>query len=298
MVEGDANAAPAEEGVLFLDREVGQRLVAADIQGAHGHRQRVEGGELLAVDRQLLLFAGEAVVDHERHFRAVQTDPFGTALLGAGDIRQQAGVDPQRHTVAVQRLAGKFAQSCEALAQLLFFGDHVAILLDQLRRRIGVDFAMVAVDDQVDAVDLGIRQVDRAHHRRNAHGAGKNRDVGVARAQHRDQAGQLALRHFAKHRRRQFLADNDGLVRIGQRLLPLFLQIGEDASADVLDVGGALAQVGVVHQFEALDVLHHHLTQGALGPLAGADDAFHFEADGGVVEHHQVDVEQRTFFLA
>ncbi|MNO83764.1 hypothetical protein D3C76_750860 [compost metagenome] len=298
MVEGDADAAPAEEGVFFLDREVGQRLVATNIQGAHGHRQRVEGGELLAVDRQLLLFAGEAVVDHERHFRAVQTDAFGAALLGASDVRQQAGVDPQRHAMAVQRLAGQFAQSGEALAQLLFFSDHFAVLLDQLRRRVGIDFAMVAIDDQVDAIDLGIRQVDRAHDGRDTHGAGEDGDVGVARTEHRDQAGQLAFRHFAEHRRRQFLADDDGLVRIGQGLLPLFLQVGEDAPADVLDVGGALAQVGVVHQFEALDVLHHHLAQGALGPLAGADDALHFEADGSVVEHHQVDVEQRALFLA
>ncbi len=40
MVQGHADAAPAEEGVGLLDGEVGQVLVAADVQGAHHHRQR------------------------------------------------------------------------------------------------------------------------------------------------------------------------------------------------------------------------------------------------------------------
>ncbi|MCY1433990.1 hypothetical protein D9M71_500340 [compost metagenome] len=110
VIEGDANTAPAEERVVFLDREVRQRLVAADIQAAHGHRQRVEGRQLLAIDRQLLLFTGEALVDHERHFSAVQADAFGATLLGAGDIGEQAGVDPQRHAVTIEGYARQFAQ--------------------------------------------------------------------------------------------------------------------------------------------------------------------------------------------
>ncbi|KAF1067774.1 MAG: hypothetical protein GAK45_01571 [Pseudomonas citronellolis] len=120
----------------------------------------------------------------------------------------------------------------------------------------------------------------------------------VARADGPDQAGQLAFGHFAEQRRRQLFADDDGVFGVGQGLLTLFLQVGKDASADVLDVGGALAQVGVVHQFETFDVLHHHLAQRALGPLAGADDALDLMPDGGIVEHHQVHIEQRALFLA
>ncbi|MNN15547.1 hypothetical protein D3C81_1286540 [compost metagenome] len=102
MVEGDADAAPTQKRVFFLDREVRQRLVATDVEGAHGHRQRVEGRQLLTVDGQLLFLAGEALVDHERHFGAVQPYPFGAALLSTGDVGQQAGVDPQRHAVAIR----------------------------------------------------------------------------------------------------------------------------------------------------------------------------------------------------
>ncbi len=42
VIEGDANSAPAKERVVFLDREVRQRLVTADVQAAHGHWQRME----------------------------------------------------------------------------------------------------------------------------------------------------------------------------------------------------------------------------------------------------------------
>ncbi|MDT4819800.1 hypothetical protein FQZ97_529260 [compost metagenome] len=120
----------------------------------------------------------------------------------------------------------------------------------------------------------------------------------VARTQHRHQAHQLAFRHFAEHRRGQLLADQDGVLLVDQVLLALFLQVGEQAAAEVLDVRGALAQVVIVHQLETGHVLHHHLAQGALGPLARADHALDLEADGGIVEHHQVDVEERTLFGA
>ena len=64
------------------------------------------------------------------------------------------------------------------------------------------------------------------------------------------------------------------------------------------DVRCALAQVGIVHHFEAPDVLGDHLAQRALGPLAGADDLGHLATEGRVIEHHQVHVEQRALFLA
>lgn len=45
-------------------------------------------------------------------------------------------------------------------------------------------------------------------------------------------------------------------------------------------------------------MLADHLAQGALGPLAGLDDLDHLATEGGVLEHHQVHVEQRTLFGA
>ncbi|MNV57274.1 hypothetical protein D3C71_1495970 [compost metagenome] len=81
-------------------------------------------------------------------------------------------------------------------------------------------------------------------------------------------------------------------------MLALFLQVGEQAATEVLDVGCTLAQVSVVHQFETVDVIGDHLAQRALGPLAGLDHGGHFAAQRRVVEHHQVDVEQGALFRA
>ena len=161
----------------------------------------MEGRQLLAVDLGLFFFAGETLVHHKRHFGAVQADTLGTALLGALYIGQQAGVDPQRHAVAVEGFAWQLTQRFQAFDQLALFLDHRAVLARQLGRGVGEDFAVVAVDDQLDAVDLRIRQIDHAHDRGNAHGAGQDRHVRVARAEHRDQAHQLAFGHFAEHRR-------------------------------------------------------------------------------------------------
>eukprot|EP01136_Pigoraptor_vietnamica_P039767 Opistho-1_new@10917 len=298
VVEGDANAAPAEERVVFLDREVRQRLVATNVQGTHGHWLWVKRGQLLAVDRQLFLFTREALVDHERHFGTVQTDAFGPALLRARDVRQQAGVDPERHAVAIDRDARQIAQRIQPEGQLLFFFDHLGELLAQHVAGVGVDLAAVTVDDHANAVDLGIRQVHQAHHRWNTHGPGKDHNVGVTGAKHRNQAHQLVFRNLAEHGRRQFLADQDGVVGIDQGLLALFLQISEQATTEVLDVRRTLTQVGVVHQFEAVDVIGDHLAQRALGPLPGLDHGGYFAAQRRIVEHHQVDVEQRALFRA
>ncbi|MNJ54357.1 hypothetical protein D3C77_497930 [compost metagenome] len=76
------------------------------------------------------------------------------------------------------------------------------------------------------------------------------------------------------------------------------MQVGQQTPAQILHIGGPLAQVGVVHQLEAIDVLGHHLAQRTLGPLPGLDHLHHFAAQGRVIEHHQVDVEQRALFRA
>ena len=180
VIEGDADAAPAEEGVLLLDGEIRQRLVAADIQRAHGHRLRVEGHQLLAVDRRLFLLAGEAVMGHERHFTAIQADALGTTLLGAADVGEQAGIHPQRHAMAVGGLAWQVAQGIEVEIQLALGLGDAGELLAQCRRRVGVQLAPGAVDDDFQPVEHGVGQIDHAHHGGDAHGARQDGDVGVA----------------------------------------------------------------------------------------------------------------------
>ena len=80
VVQGDTNTAPAQEGVFIFNREIAQGFIAADIQGAHGHRMRSKCRQLLAVNHPLLFFRRETVADHKRNFRPVQAHPFGTPL--------------------------------------------------------------------------------------------------------------------------------------------------------------------------------------------------------------------------
>ena len=101
VIQGYPDAAPAKEGVVFLNGEVGQRLVTPDIQRSHSDRAWCKGFQLSTVALQLLLLTGEKVADHERYFGSVQTDPFRPTLQRAGHIRYQPGIHPQGHAVAV-----------------------------------------------------------------------------------------------------------------------------------------------------------------------------------------------------
>ncbi len=74
----------------------------------------------------------------------------------------------------------------------------------------------------------------------------------------------------------------------------VLLEIAEHALAELLDVGRTLAQIGVLHQIEVLDVLLDHLPERTLRPLAAADQPSDLPGERAVVEHVQVGVEERA----
>ena len=98
-------------GIFLLDvAHVGQHLVAADVEGAEGHRLVAGGIEHGAVERVLLAGARKIRRHHELQFGAEQADAGGA---GIGDMRQvdaQAGIDHQRDLFAVLGDAGLVAQ--------------------------------------------------------------------------------------------------------------------------------------------------------------------------------------------
>ena len=80
---------------------VGQHLVAADVERAEGHRPAGRRVEHRAVELLLLARARELRGDHELHLGAEQPD---AGRAGLGDLRQvdqQAGIEQQRHRLAV-----------------------------------------------------------------------------------------------------------------------------------------------------------------------------------------------------
>ncbi len=61
-IEAKTDRAPAERRVLLDDGlHIGQRLVAADVEGAERHRLGAGGIEHRAIERQLLAGAGQAL---------------------------------------------------------------------------------------------------------------------------------------------------------------------------------------------------------------------------------------------
>ena len=88
-VEAEPDRAPAQRRVLLFDiAHVGQHLVAADIEGAEGHRLFAGGVEHGAIERKLLAGARQRIRHHELQFGAEQADAGGAGIL---DMRQVDG---------------------------------------------------------------------------------------------------------------------------------------------------------------------------------------------------------------
>ncbi len=291
VVQGNADAAPAQEGVVLVHREIGQRLVAANVQGAQGHWPGIEGGQDLAVDLYLLLFTREPVADHERHFGAVQADAVGTRLLGGVDVRQQAAVGVHRDDHAVLG-GGRFqSQVSQPLGQLPLLVHQPLEFLAQLSTGLEEDLAPVAVDDHFHAVHAPHRQVGDTHHRGDAHGPGQDGHVGGTRAPGRDQARQALHGDLGQLGGGQILADQNGALGEVLGLALAGLQVGEDAPPDVAQVRGPLPQVRVVHVIEGAGALADRVAQGRLGPAARLDAFDGAQHQTVTAEHHHVGVE-------
>ena len=93
-VERHADGAPADRRVLLLAHaEVGQHLVAADIERAEHHRPVAGGVEDRLVEAGLLLEPREGRRDHELQLGAEQADAVGARLIEMRQVEQQAGID-------------------------------------------------------------------------------------------------------------------------------------------------------------------------------------------------------------
>ena len=74
LVERQADAAPAQAGILFTDRHIGQLFVCPHIQRSQRYRLVVEQLQHALILRHLLLFRREAILQHKRDFGAVEAD--------------------------------------------------------------------------------------------------------------------------------------------------------------------------------------------------------------------------------
>ncbi len=105
-VEPDAKRAPAERRVFLLQAlHVGQKLVAADVEGAEGDRPVAGGVEDGAIELLLRAGPGKARGEHELQFGAEEADRLRAGLGEMGHVDKQAGVHVQadRHAVEADR---------------------------------------------------------------------------------------------------------------------------------------------------------------------------------------------------
>ena len=87
MGSAQANASPAHERIgLALIAEVGNLLVAAEIERANGDHVLRSGFEDRAVDGQLVILIGDAGVGQEQIFRAIEPDAASADLAGHGSV--------------------------------------------------------------------------------------------------------------------------------------------------------------------------------------------------------------------
>src|SRR5690554_205450 len=296
VVQGHANAAPAKEGVGFLDGKIGQVLVTADIQGTHHHRQRGKALQLVTIEPRLLLFTRKLLGNHEGHFGTVEPHTADTLLERDRGINGQPGVDHQRHGMTVDGFAGQILLMFKQFEQRLLLGDHALITGPEFFGGAYEQAATMAVEHDFGARETRQRQIHHAEHRGYPHGTGDNRDVGSAGAAYRHQPRQALPGDFGKAGDTDFVADQDGaLGKAGGQLGALLLQVHQYTPPQVANVGGALAQVVVIDPLQVLHVAAHHIGQRAGGPLPFADAVFHFLGECRLTEHLLVDLEQRQF---
>ena len=134
-----------------------------------------------------------------------------------------------------------------------------------------IDPPAVTVHHQLASLDTPDRQVGNGHRRGHPHTPRQDADMRGARAGGRDDPRQHLARDVGDLHRAELVADQDGVGHVLDRRRGQLLQMGQYAAAEIAHVGGALAQIGIVHIVEHLGVLGDGLAQRPGRPIAGAD---------------------------
>ena len=175
------------------------------------------------------------------------------------------------------------AQGVELGRQFGLGGDQLPIFFAHRRVRFDVNPALIAIHDNGAALVAADRPVAQTHDRRDADRPGQNGDMGQRRTAQTDQTGQsfrwyrrqVGHAHFLGH---QHAALGDGFgLPVGTRP-----QMMQHPSAQVADILGAGAKVGVFGPFQQPDPGQHRVAPGGRCPAAGLEDAGQGVADQAV----------------
>ncbi len=148
MIEGHPDSAPSQKWIGLFNREIRQRLVTANIQGAHCHRGGIKSLKLLPVELPLLLFTGKSIPEQKADFRAVKPDTLSTIFPRALHVGGNTRVHPQRHRAAIGRDGRLLRQRRQLLKQCFILGKQALEARQQINVRVDINPAIVTIDDQ------------------------------------------------------------------------------------------------------------------------------------------------------
>ncbi len=245
----DTNRPPAPERVRLLwERQVGRRLVAADVQRANDDRPVAHNLRHVLVDGELLFLAGRRQPFLEEEFGAQEADAFGARFerqrcIGGG---AQVGDHFDAHPIVRAREALRCGPGCAAR----FGRNGLCLGVDKgcVAIRLDDDGAAAAIQRQRDAITDGGGQLrPDADDGGDAHAAREDGRVRRRPAARRAEADDAPAVERGRLRRQQIVGDDDGVGRQFDGRLRFFAQQLEQAAPHVLDVGGALLEDGTAH---------------------------------------------------
>ena len=282
-----------------------QRLVGPHIHRADGDRQTVHAFHRRPVGLVLFFFVGQfPVTAHEQELGAEQAHPDGTHRKRRHGVGRLLDVGQEFHALAVQRHGRGVLDARQPFAFDLALALLVTVFGQHHGRRIDDDDTRIAVDDHPVVLLHQLAGVARAHHRRNVHAAGHDGGVAglathighetvedaVLELQHVGRRQVMGHQHQWIHRVERGLWTRHRRRR-NRRSHPPY--VPQHAFDHLLQVGLALAQVGVFHLVELLGdqlQLRGQRPFGVVVPLL--HPVFHPLLQLLVLQQHQVHIQQ------
>ena len=256
-------------------REPLKWLVRANVDGANGHGQPAHGLDRAAISFVLFFFVGQGhAAIHEQELAAEQAHADGASVDRADRVFRHFNVGQQIHAFAVQGDGWRVSQAGQATALELGLSLAKTVFLQHDGRGIDDHQPGVAVNDHAVVLAHQAAGLARAHHGRDVHAAshdgrvgGFAPDIGHKTAKH----AALEMDHVS---RRDVAGDQDqGLIAAkiartrcaaAKARLAIAAEFAQHALDHLLEVGFALADVGVLHLIE---LARQHFQLGRQGPF-------------------------------
>ena len=286
-VQRHPDRAPAKRRVGLVQRfHVGQHLVRPDVERAEDHALALGGVQHLGVDIDQFGAFGHLVADEELQLCPEQAHPFGAGAGQRGQVGHETGVHVQVHAHPVGRNAVCVADRGIAFLRLGLHGHLVAKGADHGFVRAQVHDALVAVDQDLVAVQRLVGDAVDMDHQRDRQGAGDDGGMAADRAFLQHHALELAV-VFQQFAGADVAGDQDRVF--GQFGASLGALAGEDAQQpvrQVVEIVQPVAQVGVVDLRHAGAGRGLFLFHRRLGREATGDVLFHAAHPAlGIGEH-------------